>query len=121
MAELEGAELDRKRGDTAPDRIVAIDPTTELPLDNTGFTYLMTLNTEKDPDPSAIPPIGVELAQLSGNPGGVDGSVEFLWNALAADQEVGLYWYDIEQTDTGGNVLTIAKNIYRIHMDVTKN
>lgn len=120
MAELEGEVLDRKRGDTAPDRIVALDPVTGLPIDNTGFNYLMTINSEKDPDPVGPPVVGTEVAQIVGAPGGVDGSVTFIWTGPDADQVPGTYWYDIQQIDLAGSILTIAKNKYVFHMDVTK-
>lgn len=120
MAELEGDVLDRKRGDTAPDKITVIDAETELPLDNTGFQYKLTVNTERDPDPVGPPIVGVELATITGTPGGANGEVEFIWSGVQADQVPDTYWYDIQQIDAGGNILTIAKNKYIIYMDVTK-
>ncbi|MCK5494771.1 MAG: hypothetical protein KAI41_02310 [Hyphomicrobiaceae bacterium] len=120
MAEILGAIIERKRGDTAPDKITVLDAeANNAPLDNTGFAYRMTINTEKDPDPAA-PILGSELVQTSGAPGGVDGTVSFPFSPVQADQVPGTYWYDIEQVDAGGFVKTIAKNQYIFHMDITK-
>lgn len=117
MAELNGEIIERKRGDTAPDVILVVDPDDiTIPLDNTGFTYNLTVNTEKDPEPG----VGTELLQVSGAPGGADGRVTFTWSPADADQTPGVYWYDIEQVDLGGFVKTIAKNQYVIYQDITK-
>ena len=120
MTDIIGAVIERKRGDTAPDKITDIDDVTGLARDNTGFTYLMTLNTVKDPDPTHVPPIGVELFILTGTPGGADGTVEFAWTPTQANQVIDTYWYDIERKDTGGKVKTIAKNEYVFRMDIGK-
>ena len=111
MAELIGEIIERKRGDDAPDEIT-------VPFDNSGFSYILTINTNKDPDPG--PPRGVELVASTGAIGGADGTVLFPFTPGDADQEPGNYWYDIEQTDTTGKKKTIAKNQYIFHMDVSK-
>lgn len=118
--DLAGACIARKRGDTAPDKIFVKDPDDPtLPLDITGFSYILTVNTEQDPDPAA--PIGTELVTIAGTitdaPNGV---VEFLWTPANADQVVDDYFYDIQQTDTSGKILTIAKNEYKFQQDITK-
>lgn len=46
--------------------------------------------------------------------------MEFIWDALSADQTPGKYWYDIEQVDASGLVKTIAKNLYIFYQDITK-
>jgi len=120
MTDIVGAVIERKRGDTAPDKITDIDDVTGLARDNSGFSYRMTLNTVKDPDPGHSPPIGTELFILTGTPGGADGTVEFPWTPAQADQAIDTYWYDIERTDTGGKVKTIAKNQYKFLMDIGK-
>lgn len=117
-----GICIARKRGDTAPDKITILDPeaaTPGTPLDVTGFGFKLTINTEQDPDPG--PPIGNELVSIVGSlidaPNGV---VEFPWSTAEADQEPEEYFYDIEQTDTAGKILTIAKERYIFQQDVTK-
>ena len=117
-----GICIARKRGDTAPDKITVLDPeavTPGTPLDVTGFAFKLTVNTEQDPDPT--PPIGVELVSINGtliDP--VNGVVEFPWSAGEADQVPEEYFYDIEQTDVAGKILTIAKERYIFQQDVTK-
>jgi hypothetical protein len=116
-----GICIARKRGDTAPDKITVLDPEDPAggPLDVTGFAFKLTVNTEQDPDPG--PPIGSELVSIVGTlvdaPNGV---VEFPWTPGDADQVPEEYFYDIEQTDTAGKILTIAKERYIFQQDVTK-
>ena len=119
-----GICIARKRGDTAPDKITVLDPeavTPGTPLDVTGFGFKLTVNTEQDPDPVGPPIIGTELVSIIGSlvdaPNGV---VEFPWSTADADQVPDDYFYDIEQTDTAGKILTIAKEQYRFQQDVTK-
>lgn len=121
MTDVVGAIITRKRGDTADDKITVIDSesATGAPLDNTGFTYKLTVNIEKDPEPGP-PIVGNELFQLTGTPGGADGTVLFPISAGDANQAIGEYWYDIEQIDGASKKKTIAKNQYIFEMDVTK-
>lgn len=112
-----GNEIIRRRGDTAPDVINVLDQETGQALDITGFSYTMTLNTEKDPEAG----IGTEIASVSGTiTDAANGRVEFLFSAGNADQAPGCYFYDIQQTDASGRIKTIAKNKYRFYQDVTK-
>ena len=120
-----GICIARKRGDTAPDKITVLDPESTSvpkdPLDVTGFGFKLTINTEQDPDPVGPPVIGIELVSIIGSlidaPNGV---VEFPWSSADADQVPEDYFYDIEQTDTAGKILTIAKNQYIFQQDLTK-
>jgi hypothetical protein len=111
MTELVGIEIDRKRGDTAPDEIT-------VPFDNTGFSYILTINTQKNPDAGG--PIGAILVTSVGAIGGADGLVSFPFTPTDADQAIGKYWYDVQQTDPTGRIKTIAKNSYIYHQDITK-
>jgi hypothetical protein len=119
--DFSGICIARKRGDTAPDKITVLDPEAAAgtPLDVSGFAFKMTVNTEQDPDPG--PPIGTELVSITGTiTDGPNGEVEFPWTPGDADQAPEEYFYDIEQTDTAGKILTIAKERYIIQQDVTK-
>ena len=121
--DLAGACIARKRGDTAPDKITVLDPEAAAgtPLDVTGFSFKLTVNTEQDPDPVGPPIVGTELVSIVGTlidaPNGI---VEFPWTPGQADQVPEEYFYDIEQTDTAGKILTIAKERYIFQQDVTK-
>ena len=119
-----GICIARKRGDTAPDKITVLDPEAAVagtPLDVTGFGFKLTVNTEQDPDPVGPPIVGVELVSIVGTlidaPNGV---IEFPWSPTEADQTPDEYFYDIQQTDTAGKILTIAKQQYLFQQDVTK-
>ncbi len=119
-----GICIARKRGDTAPDKITVLDPeaaTPGTPLDVTGFAFKLTVNTEQDPDPVGPPIIGSELVSIIGSlvdaPNGI---VEFPWSTAEADQLPDDYFYDIEQTDTAGKILTIAKEQDIFQQAVTK-
>lgn len=115
MAEIVGSQLERKRGDTAPD-VVNVTDVNGGAINIAGFSYTMTLNTEKRPSDTAQ-----QVAQITGTISDpANGVVEFIWDALSADQTPGKYWYDIEQVDASGLVKTIAKNLYIIYQDITK-
>lgn len=117
MAEKTGDVLERKRGDTAPDLIRVLDPETLTALDISGFAYVLTVNTVRNPTDTST-----QLVTIAGTiTDAPAGRVEFRWTAPQADQTPGKYWYDIEQTDVGGNVKTIAKNAYKFYQDITKN
>ncbi len=122
--DLAGECIARKRGDTAPDKITVLDPEAAVagtPLDVTGFGFRLTVNTEQDPDPVGPPIVGVELVSIVGTlidaPNGI---VEFPWSPTEADQIPEVFFYDIQQTDTAGKILTIAKEQYIFQQDVTK-
>ncbi len=120
--DLFGDCIARKRGDTAPDKIFVTDPENNgAPLDVTGFSFRLTVNTEQDPDPVGPPIVGVEVASINGTiTDPVGGEVEFPWLPGEADQVAEDYFYDIEQTDTTGRILTIAKERYQFQQDVSK-
>lgn len=115
MTELVGDILYRKRGDTAPD-VINVTDLAGAALDVTGFTFQMTINSEKRPTD-----VTNQVAQINGTiTNAAGGVVEFIWTALDADQTPGSYYYDIEQVDQSGLVKTIAKQKYIIYQDITK-
>ncbi len=119
--EIVGEIICRKRGDTAPDVINVLDPESVLdpkgPLNIAGFSYKMTVNTEKDPETG----VGNEIVSLTGViTDAPNGEVEFDWSAAEADQTPDVYWYDIEQIDSTSRIKTIAKNQYIFFQDITK-
>lgn len=117
MSSLFGKEIVRLRGDTSADVIVERDATTGLPRDVTGFTYLLTVNSLKNP-----PDDTTQVTQIVGTLSDpTNGVVHFTWSSNAADQAPGTYWYDIQRTDTLGRITTLAKNKYIFRQDITKN
>lgn len=113
MSDVIGAALERKRGDTAPDKVRIT-----LAGGIAGFAYKLTLSTLKAPPDNTtqrMQSVGVVTSDLLG------GDVIFPWVPADADQVPGKYWYDIQQTDTAGKIKTIAKNQYTFFQDITKN
>lgn len=120
MSERVGEVLERKRGDTVPDVVVVLNPASPtVPLDiSGGYSYILTVNTEREPDGS----VGTELFSINGDiTDAAAGVVEFEPTYANSDQLPGRYWYDVQQTDPTGRVKTIAKNRYIFYQDITKN
>lgn len=130
MAECDenSIEICRFRGDTKPVSRRITDPNASpTAIDLVGYTFLLTVNTEKDPDLSVSPILGQELFQIIGvirSPGGL-GIVDFPYDQSSPNPSQivapGGYFYDIEMIDVGGVVRTIAKGKYTIKQDITKN
>ncbi len=105
-----------QRGDTEPWTFTIVNKTTAVAIDITGFSFLLTV------DPSDEPVDAVNnLFQLTGTvtdgPGGV---VQFAMSAANADQTPQEYFFDLQQTDAGGAIRTIAKGVYEFQQDITK-
>lgn len=112
------AEVDLcfQRGDTEPWTFTIKDKTTDTAIDITGFSFLLTV------DPSDEPTDAVNnLFQLTGTitdgPGGI---VQFVMSATNADQTPAEYFFDLQQTDAGAAIRTIAKGVYEFKQDITK-
>ena len=89
-----------------------------LNVDITGATFLLTVNTVRDPTVS--PPVGTELFQVVGvifdAPAG---KVRFAPTSVDTDLDPGKYFYDVQMT-AGGQVTTVLKGVCRILQDITK-
>lgn len=122
-SEFDG-ELCRFRGDTTADRF-RLTTAAGAPIDiSSGFTFRLTINTEKDPNVAVSPEVGTELVQITatidgGSPEGSDGRFRFPFTPVQADQVPATYFYDIEMVSPSG-VETIAKGKYVFRQDVTK-
>lgn len=121
-------EICRFRGDTKPVSRRITDPTASpTPINLAGYSFLFTVNTEKDPDINVSPEVGQQLFQIVGtlrSPTSL-GIVDFDYESISPNAsqvvEPGGYFYDIEMTDPSGIVRTIAKGKYTIKQDITKN
>ncbi len=83
-------------------------------IDITGFTFRLTVNTEKDPAP------GTELFTVTGVlTDATNGKVGFAPTAVDTDQTPGTYFYDIEQT-AAGLISTVIKGKVQIIQDISK-
>lgn len=88
-------------------------------VDITGFTFILTVNTHRNPDPAV--PIGTELFSVAGviidaN----EGTFSFAPTAVDTDQLPADYFYDIQMTDAGGGIQTIIKGKFVVIQDVSK-
>lgn len=107
--------ITRFRGDTYADEITVKSAATGLPITVTGYSFVMTLDSKRDPTSS-----DTNLYQVIGNiidPGA--GRVEFVPTAAQANR-VGIFYYDIQMIDAAGRIRTIALDAYTYTQDVSK-
>ena len=101
------------RGDSDAKGFV-IQDSAGVAIDITGFTFRLTVNEEKNPDP------GVELFTVTGViTDATNGLVGFAPTAVDTDQTPGNYFYDIEQT-AAGLISTVIKGKVQIIQDISK-
>ncbi len=105
----------RVRGDTYPIQF-ALKDTSGGAINITGFTFLLTV------DPSDAPVDAVNnLFQLTGViDDGAGGLMSMTLSTGDADQTPGDFFYDLEQTDTGGAIRTISNGGWQVIQDITK-
>jgi hypothetical protein len=107
--------ITRYRGDTAPDQFTITRD--GVAVDITGYAFKLTVNSNDDPTDTAD-----QLYSLTGSiTDAAAGYVEFAPTAMEADQTPGEYYYDVQQTDDLGAILTVAKGRYRYKQDITKS
>jgi len=108
-------ELARRRGDTFA-HVFTITDGAGAPIDITGHSFALTV------DPSAAP--ADASANLFAITGAIidapAGKVSFAPDVAQADQTPGTYHYDVQMTDAGGRIRTIAAGKYKIVQDITK-
>ena len=106
--------LCRRRGDTAAD-VFEIQDGTGAAIDISLFSFLLTVDERDEPDDSST-----QVFQIVGSiTDGPNGIVEFAPSSGQADN-VGDFFYDIQQTDGGGAVRTIVVGDYEMIQDITK-
>jgi len=106
-------DITRKRGDTYAD-VINIS-SAGSPLDVTGYTFLLTVDTQKAPSDTST-----QVYQLTGTIlDAVNGQVEFAPSAVQADQ-VGGFYYDVQMTDGAGRKRTVLAGKYKYVQDITK-
>ena len=105
----------RKRGDTYP-FVLQLRDAAGAPLDITGCTFLLTIDPSPQPDSSAA-----NVAQLTGSIVGAatNGQVQFTPTAPAVGT-VGVLFYDVQMTTSGGAVRTVLVGQWTVEQDVTK-
>ncbi len=90
-------------------------------IDVTGFTFVMTVNTSKDPDPVGPPIIGLEQFSVVGvldDP--TNGKISFSPLTTETDILPAVYFYDIQQTDAASKIKTLVKGKLTIVQDISK-
>lgn len=108
-------DITRKRGDTYADEWVIRSGTTGLPVDITGYTFALTVDSRKEPTDEST-----KLYTLAGViVDAAAGRVEFAPSASQANQ-VGAFFYDAQMTDTAGRKRTFDAGKYKYTQDITK-
>jgi hypothetical protein len=85
-------------------------------IDITGFSYLLTVNSEKDPTDM----INEQFQVVGVITDALNGRVSFSPTAVNTDITPSTYFYDIQQTDGGGAISTLIKGKCKIIQDITK-
>jgi hypothetical protein len=104
-------QIERVRGDT----FTITNRKTRAVVNLTGSTLKLTLNSLQAPEDTTT-----ELYQLSGvitDP--ETGVVEFSPTSEQSDV-VGLYYFDVQMTDSFGQVTTLTSGTYTYKQDITK-
>ena len=108
-------QVERTRGDTAPDVFTITFARTRGVVNLSGCTFKLTVSSEPDPVDSSA-----QAYQLDGvvtDP--ASGRVEFAPTASQADR-VGYFYFDVQMTDSYGLVRTMVKDVYLYKQDITK-
>ena len=85
-------------------------------LDVTGFTFKMTVNSEKDPTDTSNQQFTIVGALVDA----LNGKISFAPTTTDTDIAPDTYFYDIEQTDAGGGIATLIVAKCLIVQDITK-
>ena len=103
------------RGDSSAKGFI-VQTSAGVAIDITGFTFKLTVNSEKDPTT-----VGNQQFTIVGVlTDATNGKVAF--SPLIADTDIapGTYFYDIEQTDDGGGISTLIIGKAIIIQDISK-
>lgn len=123
MAQIDQTTNDDKlicwaRGDSSARGFTIKDSSVSpsVPIDITGFSFKLTVNSEKDPTNQTN-----EIFSVVGTiVDGPNGKVSFAPSSTETNVAPGPYYYDIEQTDLGGLISTLIKGKCKIIQDITK-
>lgn len=110
------SNITRKRGDTYADELTLTSSSTGLPINITGYSFLLTVDTKQYPTDETTQVYQVVGTIISG----VNGRVEFAPSAMQADN-VGDYYYDVQMLDGAGRKRTIVSGKYKYVQDITKD
>ena len=109
-------DITRKRGDTYAEEKEVISATTGLPMNISGYSFLLTVDPAEKPTDDAN-----NVFQVTGViTDATNGLVEFAPSPAQADRYPGVYFYDIQMTDGDGRIRTIETGKYTVEQDITK-
>lgn len=106
------------RGDTAVYQPTVVDAA-GAPIDITGATVTMTVNTDKSPidDSGAI----IKIVQTS-HTDPTNGITQLkITNAIGQNLVPGKYWYDIQVIDPEQDFFSRAKDLFIIESDISRS
>ncbi len=84
-------------------------------IDITGFTYVLSVDPDSAPESSST-----QLFQLTGSVvDGPNGIVEFAMNASQSDQNVDVFFYDIQETDGAADITIASRGKYEFEARIT--
>lgn len=110
------AEIIRYRGDTYADEITIKSKVTKKPIDITGYSFTLTVDSKQNPTDETTKKYfisGVIVDALAGR-------VEFVPTEEQANLS-GQFYYDIQMIDTLGRKRTITSDKYTYKQDITKS
>ena len=108
-------DIVRKRGDTYPDTLVVTSRKTKNVVNLTGCTFVMTLSSTPNPVDDST-----QIYQITGLvPDVLTGEVEFAPTVEQANK-VGYFYFDIQMTDSFGDITTLDSGTYTYIQDITK-
>lgn len=109
-------DITRKRGDTYADEFIIKSAATGLPINITGYSFVLTVDPAQYPTDSSN-----NKFQLTGTiVDAAAGRVEFAPSALQADN-VGRFFYDVQMVDGAGRKRTIVSGKYVMVQDISKS
>lgn len=113
-------DLERRRGDTFPLIVVLRDKDStaspKTPIDITGFTFRWVCDSRKDPDDDST-----ETFEIAGTIVGLGTAGTISFQPLSADvNHVGVFFHEIEWTDTASKIRTVAAGKLTFKQDRAK-
>ena len=103
------------RGDSFPLVYVFKDKTTGLPINITGWSFKLTVSSEKDPADESTKKFSVDAMLVDA----ANGKFSFL-PTEGNNAEVGKFYFDIQYVNPSGHKRTIAKDVYTVTQDIGK-
>ena len=113
------ASITRYRGDTAVDSFTVLD-SDGTARNVTSHTFLMTIDERLNPSDTSTQVTSIPGTIVVAATGEIEFQGEDATPAFDFDIDPGTYYYDIQMTDSGGRVVTLAKDEYIIDQDITK-